>query len=188
MKNILLVNIIIIVAASIYINEFILTGEYYHNALGSQLSYDQVESMMQEMKRMVWIDYIIAILSYLLQIFVISAVVYLVIILNEKKASYADIAYIVSESFTIFLFPILIKVFFFSFSTSSISPDDLRYFSFGSVLNFFDMDSIENWLKVILKSINIWEAIFMGLLAIQLKKYFDNDFKKAMGSIPRSYI
>lgn len=187
MIKILLFNIIIILAASVYMNEFILTNEYFQNALENQLTDDQIVTISDMSKKMAWLDHSIAILSYLLKIVVISSILYLVIILNEKTASFSDIIFIVSESFTIFLFPILIKILFLTFSVDTISPDELRFSSFGSLLNFFDASDMENWLKVILASINIWEAIFMVFLAIQLKEYFDNNFKKSMNNVIISY-
>jgi hypothetical protein len=83
--------------------------------------------------------------------------------------------------------PTVIKILALTFSTSPISLNDLQFFSVGSLLNIFDQDGMENWLKIILKSINIWEIIFMVLLAFKLKNYFEDDFRKSLRNVVISY-
>jgi hypothetical protein len=184
---VIIFNIVVILALSIYINEFILTDEVVYKSLGDQLSNDQIASILGMTKRMVWVDYIIAVVGYLLKIILISALIYLILVLNEIKVFYADIIGIVSKSFTIFLVPVVLKVLVFSYSTDPITLDRLQFFSIGSLLNIFDSEGMESWLKVILRSLNIWEVIFIILLAFQLRKYFANDFGKSLSNVLISY-
>jgi hypothetical protein len=187
MKKIILFNIVIIIASSIFTNEIILTDDVIYNSLGDQLSNDQIKSILGMSKQMAWLEYILAVVGYLLKLIVISALVYLILILNEIEVLYSDTVAIVAMSFTVFLLPIFIKILVLSFSTSPISLDALQFFSIGSLLNVFDSDGMENWLKVILRSINIWEVIFMVVLAFQLRKYFNNDLKTSISNVILSY-
>lgn len=187
MRKIILFNIVIILASSFYLNEIILTEDVIYHSLGDQLSKDQIGSIMEMSKKMVWLEYCLSIVVYLLKIIVIAALVYLILILNDIEVPYSVTVAIVSQSFTIFLIPIVIKILTFSFSTNPFTVDDIQYFSVGSLLNFFDSVGMENWLKVLLRSINIWEVIFIFLLAFQLKKYFANDYKRSISNVMISY-
>jgi len=185
--GVILFNIVVIIGLTVYINEIFLTDDVIYKSLGDQLSIDQIESIMGMSKKMAWLDYILAVLAYLLKLIIISALVYLILILNEIKLVYSDIFVLVSESYTIFLVPLVLKVLILSFSTNPVTLDGLQFFSFGSLLNIFDSDGMENWLKVILRNCNIWEVIFMVLLAFQLRKYFGNDFRKSLWNVVISY-
>jgi hypothetical protein len=187
MRKVILFNLIIILAASVYTSEILLTEDVIYNSLGNQLSDDQIESILGMSKKLAWLEYVIAIMGYLFKIICVSALVYLILILNEIEARYVDTIEIVSDSFTIFLLPTVIKILALTFSTSPISLNDLQFFSVGSLLNIFDQDGMENWLKIILKSINIWEIIFMVLLAFKLKNYFEDDFRKSLRNVVISY-
>jgi hypothetical protein len=186
MRNFIILNIVIILVSSVYLNEVILTEDVIFQSLGNQLSNEQIESVLGISKQMVWLDYCLSVVGYLLKIIIVSALVYLILFLNEIEVLYSDTIAIVSKSFTIFLVPVVIKIIVLSFLTNP-SLDDIQFFSVGSLLDVFDSDGMENWLKVILKSINIWEVIFMTLLAFQLKNYFGDDFQKSMRNVIISY-
>lgn len=187
MKKVLLFNIIIILASSFYINEFILTEDVFYQSFDEQLSGDQIESVLDMAEKMAWVDYTLSVIGYLLKIIVISALVYLVLVLNEIDATYSNTMAIVANSFSIFLIPIVIKVVILPFSVDTMTLDQIQYFSVGSLLNLFDTTDMENWVKVILRSINIWEVIFSFVLATQLKEYFNNNFKKSVQNVVLSY-
>lgn len=186
MRNFILLNIFIILASSIYLNEVILTEDVFFYSLESQLSNDQIESIVGMAKQMAWLDYCLSVIAYLLKIIVIASLVYLILYLNEIEAQYSEILTMVSKSFTIFLVPVVIRIIILSF-LSHPSLEDINFFSVGSLLDVFPAAELENWQKVLLKSINIWEVIFMALLALQLKKYFDDNFQKSMRNVLVSY-
>lgn len=186
MRNFILFNIVVILASSFYLNEVILTEDVIHQSLESQLSNEQIESVMGISKQMAWLDYLLSVLGYFFRILIVSSLIYLILYLNEIEVSFADTVGLVAKSLTIFLVPMVIKITALSFS-DTVSLDDIQFFSFGSLLDVFDTDGMENWLKVVLKSINIWEVLFIVMLSLQLKKYFDNDLKKSIYNVAISY-
>ena len=65
----------------------------------------------------------------------------------------------------VFLVPGIFKLFWFIFVQTNYTLSDVQMFYPLSVLNFFDPDSLDAWLIYPLQLINIFEVIYLFILA-----------------------
>lgn len=186
-KYFILINISIVTFFTYYINNEIFTDIAIVDFYYDQLSMNQIESLIQNMRKYQWLGYTLIPIIYFIKISLITLCVYTGILLsNIKSLGFSGIFSAVVLADILFLIPGVIKIFWFSFQPD-YTLEDLQYFMPGSLLNLFNPKEIEPWLVYPLQSINVWEVAFWFALAYELKAYFQDDFAKSFGTVMASY-
>jgi hypothetical protein len=186
-KYFILINISIVTFFTYYINNEIFTDIAIVDFYYDQLSMNQIESLIQNMRKYQWLGYTLIPIIYFIKISLITLCVYTGILLaNIKSLGFSGIFSAVVLADILFLIPGVVKIFWFSFKPD-YTLEDLQYFMPGSLLNLFNPKEIEPWLVYPLQSINVWEVAFWFALAYELKAYFQDDFAKSFGTVMASY-
>lgn len=186
-KYFILINISIVTFFTYYINNEIFSDIAIVDFYYDQLSMNQIESLIQNMRKYQWLGYTLIPIIYFIKISLITLCVYTGILLaNIKSLGFSGIFSAVVLADILFLIPGVVKIFWFSFQPD-YTLEDLQYFMPGSLLNLFNPKEIEPWLVYPLQSINVWEVAFWFALAYELKAYFQDDFAKSFGTVMASY-
>jgi hypothetical protein len=129
----------------------------------------------------------------LLKILLISLIINTGFSFYKIEFSFKRIIWIVSICEFILLIPFAYKIFYFSF----LHPEDyLRIhfmnFSFGSLLDVVQAESLEKALFFVLQAINIWDLFYFILAGYLIKKYhtisYDYAYQIVFNSYGLSYV
>ena len=181
----------ILVALSILISfvvqEVVFTEDVYYASLGEQLSTERIESLIKKREEWSWIRPVITLLVYSLKIFLVAICLLVGLFVANKKSSLASLLGIIIKAEFIFLIPsMVILIWFGVFKPAAYSFSDIRSFAPLSLLNFFDTEEIDSWLMYPLRSVNVFEFLYVISLAHGLSAATDsgflNSFKIAFAS------
>ncbi|MFT4031970.1 MAG: hypothetical protein QM669_06090 [Siphonobacter sp.] len=187
MKRLLLFVIVLNILMTWYTKTEILTEREIVNFYSTQLSYEQIEQMLNMQKKWEWLGYVFIPIFYLLKLCMISLCVYTgALLFNIKTLSWSKVFGAVVVADMIFLVPAIIKMVWFTFQ-SHYTLEDVQYFLHGSMLTIFEPKQLEPWLIYAIQSVNIWELLFFIALAFGLKKYLDEDVNRSMGLVMSTY-
>lgn len=171
-----------------YLQKYLLTEELFYTTFQSQLSYKQIEKLLESQQNWNWLKYALQPFIYLTRILVISTTLYLIKIIVGKtfNATFSDISLAVIKADMIFLIPAIIKITWFTFYPAN-TLEEIQYFMPGSVFQLFTDQEIVPWLIYPLQAFSIWEVGFWLILAFHLKAFFDNNYAKSFQNVMLSY-
>ncbi len=186
-KYFFILNTILLLLLTWFTKTEIVTEREIINFYSTQLSYEQIEQILDGQKKWEWLGYAFIPPIYLLKLSLVTLSVYTgILLLNIKTLSWRKIFGVVIIADMIFLIPSIIKMVWFTFQ-SNYTLEDVQYFLPGSMLNIFDPKLLEPWLIYPIQSLNIWELVFWAALAWGLKKYLDGDFYRSMSLVAGTY-
>lgn len=186
-KYFFILNTILLLLLTWFTKTEIVTEREIINFYSTQLSYEQIERVLDDQKKWEWLGYVFIPLIYLLKLSLITLSVYTgILLLNIKTLRWNKIFGAVVLADMIFFIPAIIKMFWFTFQ-SDYTLEDVQYFLPGSMLNMFDPKLLEPWLIYPIQSLNIWELAFWLALAVGLKRYLDGDFYRSMSLVAGTY-
>ncbi len=121
-----------------YLQKYLLTEELFYTTFQSQLSYKQIEKLLESQQNWNWLKYALQPFIYLTRILVISTTLYLIKIIVGKtfNATFSDISLAVIKADMIFLIPAIIKITWFTFYPAN-TLEEIQYFMPGSVFQLF---------------------------------------------------
>jgi hypothetical protein len=74
----------------------------------------------------------------------------------------------------------LFFIIWFGLIDTSYIYNDVQYFAPLSLLNLFDASQLDSWLIFPLKSLNLFEVIYLLVLALGIKKVMKKDYDSAL--------
>lgn len=168
--------------------ELVFTEDVYYTSLGEQLSVERIESLLEKRSEWGWLEYSIKFIFYGFKIFIVSICLLTGLFFVNKKCSLTALFNIAIKAEFILLVPsVIILLWFGVFQQSSYTFSDMQNFAPLSMLNFFDANEIDSWLKYPLSSVNVFEFLYMGSLAQGLSAAVDMDFLKSVKITLSSY-
>ena len=102
------------------------------------------------------------------------------IILFGFRASFTDIFRVVLVSEFVFLLPVLIKTVWFGLIYNDFSLEELNFFMPFSLANLFNPSQLDPWWIYPLQSINVFEAIYILVLAFGIGTILGENYGKAI--------
>lgn len=151
-------------------NQLLLSETLFYNTFAEQLSYEQVEGLINQNKQWEWLGYVIlSILTLTKLTLVVSCLSIGLFFFTNKFYFKASFGVVLVAEF-VFLIPALLKIVWFSIFQTDYSLQDLQYFYPLSALNFFDYTSVQPWLIYPLQLLNVFELLYWLLLAEGLSK------------------
>ena len=166
----------------VVINDSILLDHF-----GSQLSLERVKEFLDFRKTWLWLNYLIIPLVYTIKFSLITLWVLSGSILFGYRSSFLEIFRVTVIAEFVWLIPSFITLVWFGFIYPDYSLLDFQYFKPLSLLNFFDTSKIESWLIFPLQSLNLFEIVYMFVLAIGIKKILNKGYIEALNFIAPVY-
>jgi hypothetical protein len=143
----------------------LISEDLYFQFFGDQLSYERITQIISIQKKWEWTSYVFVPFYYVVKIFLVSVCIYTGVIIIAIDISFKKICQMVLLAEAVFLVPGIFKLFWFIFVQTNYTLSDVQMFYPLSVLNFFDPDSLDAWLIYPLQLINIFEVIYLFILA-----------------------
>lgn len=181
-SSFLLFFILVILSSliSIVVQEMVFTEDVYYASLSEQLSVERIESLLKKKGELGWIGYLVKMIFYSFKIFIVAICLLIGLFFVNKNCLLGSLVNIVIKAEFVFLIPsVIILLWFGVIKQSSYTFSDISNFSPLSMLNLFDTGEIDLWLKYPLGAINVFEFLYMGILAQGLSVVTDMSFLKS---------
>lgn len=144
---------------------FILTDSVYVRGLAEKMTAERIEELV-EMRSQYWWGVLIAppVVMFIRTVYTALCITIGVIVLGQDL-SYNRILKIALFAESIFLLEIALQVFCGIFVLNVRVPDDYANFAPLSALQFFDPSALKLWMKHPLRTLNLFEVVYMLVLA-----------------------
>lgn len=178
-----LMYLLLILISSVFAyiaNDFIINDTLIFEHFGQQLSLEKIEQMLNFKDQWAWVNYGLLPFFYLIKFSLISMWILSGTIIFGYKNTFKEIFQVVLVAEFVWLIPSLITIIWFGFIDTSYSLLDVQYFQPLSLLNFFDAPSLDSWLIFPLKSLNLFEVIYLLVLTIGIKRIIQRDYRVSL--------
>ena len=173
--------LVLLTSLSIYMSQtFLVTDQLIEDHLITQLSIERIEQLLDFRDQWAWVNYAILPIIYLLKFTFITLWLLCGIILFGYKTSFKKIFQVVLVAEFVWIIPSILTIIWFGLIDTDYTLLDVQYFQPLSLLNLFDPENVESWLIFPLKSLNIFEVIYMLVLAIGIKKVIQKDYNTSL--------
>lgn len=160
--------------------ELIISKEILSEHLSQQLSFDQIEQMLNLRERWAWTSYAILPIIYLLKFTFITLWLLSGSILFGYKTSFKQVFQVVLVAEFVWLIPSILTIIWFGLIDTNYTLIDVQYFQPLSLLSFFDGSTLDNWMIFPLKALNLFEIAYMMVLALGMRKLLKRDFNTSL--------
>lgn len=185
----LIIYIIYVLALIIELN-FLFTDEFYFDVLsGQEKSGKDITDFINKDRAQNWINFPFAILIILIP--TIGATIALSIgnILNSNKIALKNIFKITLKSHIVFAISYFIGILLKLIGLIEVTPASINdRFGYQSLLVFFEVKELPEWLLFPLQSLNISELVLVLMVAFGYSIISDLSYLKALGRVALYYI
>jgi len=176
-------------AILVYLSNILLISDsLMYDFYSEQLPIEQIDKMLAQQKEWAWLSYVFVGVLYLLKITLIAGCIYIgFFFINSNKVTFKEIITIVAKADLVFFVPIMLKILWFTFVEERFTIKDIQQFYPLSLVNIFDVSSLDNWLLYPLQTFNVFEVLFWFALAYELKNYLKEDFTTSFKFVLSTY-
>ncbi|WKK73995.2 hypothetical protein QYS49_19440 [Marivirga salinae] len=181
-KNSYLIFILVLCNLILYYltNEFLITDTLIKDHYSNQLSYDRILKLISIKNEWSWVNYLLIPALQLIELSIVSFWILCGSIIFNLNITYKSIFKIVMIADFIWLLPSFFSLVWFGLFDTSHSLLEIQYFAPLSLLSIYDPSQLDSWLIFPLKSINIFEFIYLLVLALGIKKITSKDYDSAL--------
>ena len=172
-KTYILLLLIIALYLFVFLSNYLLISDnLYFSSLGEQLSYEQIEKLLQQGKKYEWLGYVLLPVLTLIKLALIASCLSVGVLLVSNRFAFKQLFGVALVAEFVFLVPTLLKILWFTFVQTDYDLQDLQYFYPLSALNFFEAKSLQTWWLYPLQTFNVFEIIYWVLLIQGVEKIF----------------
>lgn len=157
------------------------------NSLSDQLSFQQIEEVLNAKEKWQWLSCVILPLVLLLKVSIIAVILHVGCFFFERDLSYKKLFNIVIKAEFIFLLVIACKTLWFYMFQTNYTLEDLQYFYPLSAINITGYENLKPWFVYPLQVLNLFEVAYWLVLAYLLGKEFKEDIYKGLTVVASSY-
>ncbi len=155
-----------LVYALSFLNSYVLNVEQLvNNDLAEKFSYEKMKEFIEYQHKWSWLFYIFALINILIKLTLVACCLSVGALFVNNRFEFKKMWGVALVAEFVFLVPIILKIFWFAFIQTDYTLKDLQLFYPLSLLNFFDVGSIEPWLLYPLQVFNVFEVAYWLLLA-----------------------
>jgi hypothetical protein len=169
------------------LNYLLVDDNLIFNEYSSQLSYERIKEILELNEKYKYISFLLIPLIYIVKFSVIAIILAIGFFFLKDRLELEKIFKVVIVCELIFLTPIVIKIIWFLFIDTNYTLGDLKAFSPISLINFFDLNKLEKWMRYPISLINIFELIYCFTLTLNLKNTLNISMKNASLVVLFSY-
>ncbi|MFM7428511.1 MAG: hypothetical protein ACKO1F_01285, partial [Flammeovirgaceae bacterium] len=157
------------------------------NSLGEQLTYNRIQTLLDESKKWRWFSYILIPIIYFLKFSLVTICLLTGLFFWNIDIRISRIFLLVMLSEFIFFIPVFLKVIWFSFFVEHYNLQDIQMFSPFTLLSLFDTHEVEPWLTYPMRLINLFELAYILLLSKLLSREINYKIEKGIFIVLSSY-
>jgi len=176
--------LVLLAAVLTYLFEdLVMSQELYFEHFGQQMSFERIEKMLDFKQEWQWLNYAVMPVIYLIKFTLISFWLLCGTVLFGYKVSFKQIFQLTIKAEFVWLVPYIITIIWFGVIDRDYTLLDVQYFQPLSLINIFNAETLDSWLVFPLKSINIFEIIYMLVLALGMKNILDKDLNGSLSFV-----
>lgn len=170
-------------------NQFILTYTVYYRGFSEQMTAAQIESFVQMRSQYWWMGIISPLIITAVKTGYTALCLCIGIIIIGSDINYKEAFRIALIAEIVFMIVMAIQVFCGIFVLNVRVPDDYANFAPLSALQFFDVSTLKLWMKHPLRTLNLFEVVYMLVMAYFLTPLLKKGttFWQALGLVGASY-
>jgi hypothetical protein len=185
--HLFLIVIGISILTALLANHLLMSDALFYDNFAEQLTAEKIESILAQMHKWAWLNYIMIPLVYLIKFTLVSLVLLTGFFFFDKTVDFSQIFKAVILAEIAFLLVPIINLCWFVFVQTKYTFQDVQYFYPLSALQLFDAQSLPKWQIYPLQLFNVFELIYWVLLAYWLKKLLNISLNKSMEVVASSY-
>ncbi|AEI50722.1 hypothetical protein [Runella slithyformis] len=187
-KRLLFLLLIAALSGLVFLSNYLFISEnLYFNTFAEQLTYEQIENIINQSKQWEWISYAILPILTLIKLTLVTSCLSIGLYFLTNQFSFKLAFGIALDAEFVFLIPSLLKILWFSIIQTDYSLQDLQMFYPLSALHFFDYTNVQPWLIYPLQLLNVFEILYWVLLAKGVSQIIERDFAKSFELVLASY-
>lgn len=176
---------LLLVAAS---QSSLISDELYFNSFAEQLSFEQIQTLIQQSQKWAWLGYVFLPVYNLVKFSAIAGFICLAFYLSRGRILFQPFLNAVIKAELVLLIPGIIKLLWFLFIQTDYTLQDLQFFYPLSALSLFDYEQVEPWLLYPLQVLNVFELLYWFALAYGITRVLpEYDLGRAMSLVLSSY-
>lgn len=188
MRRFIFIFLLITECVLIFLSNYLLLSDaLYYNNFAEQLTYEQIEALINQSKKWEWVSYAIIPVVILLKLTLVASCLSTGLYFFTNQFRFKQAFGVALEAEFVFLIPALLKILWFVFVQTGYTLQDLQFFYPLSALNLFNHSTLEPWLVYPLQLVNLFELVYWFLLARGVSKIIDRDFTKSFEVVLASY-
>ncbi len=170
-------------------NNFILTPDVYYRFLSEQLPAERIEAFMEMRSQRWWLAFISPLLIIPIKTGFTALCLTVGIIITGQDISLTKVFRIALIAESVFLIALGFHVFCGIFVLNVRVPDDYANFAPLSALQFFDVSTLKLWMKHPLRTVNLFEVVYVLVLSYFLTPLLKKGttFWQTLGLVGASY-
>jgi hypothetical protein len=170
-----------------YLQQQVLTDQVYTYSLGGQVNPDKLAAFLQGQHRMAVLSYLLIPAVLLVKMVLVTLCLLTGLLLTSQKVSFSTLFRIVLFAETAFVASTLLRLLLLAFSHNVESLGQYMAFAPLSLFNFFHAQSVPNWLVYPLQTLDVFQALYIYLLAKGLSVYFKRSVPQSVELVLGSY-
>ena len=186
--NLFLILSVLLVAANFFTQRYLLTTQIYYDNFSEQLSINQIDGLINNQQRALYVVYPLEIVFLLFKCLLIAMIIQTGLFVQNLKVNFLGIFKVAVISEFILLFPLIIKFVWFYFFKQEYTFEEIKLFFPLSILNLLDIENLSLLWFYPLKLMNIFELLYWFALAYGLSKVIQKDFDQSLFIILTTYL
>ncbi len=170
-----------------YLQKQVLTDQVYTYSLGDQVNPDKLTAFLQGQHRMELLSYLLIPVVLLTKMVLVSLCLFTGLLLTSQKVSFSILFRIVLFAETAFVASTLLRLLLLAFFHNVESLGQYMAFAPLSLFNFFHAASVPNWLVYPLQTLDVFQALYIYLLARGLSVYLRRSLVQSVEQVLGSY-
>jgi predicted nucleic acid-binding Zn ribbon protein len=175
---------LLLLAAS---QHLLVSDELYFNALSQQMTFEQIQEILDKNRRFAWLTYIILFLYNTLKFLLVGATLSLGYYLATDRWMFKPFFRICVKAELVLILPGLFKLIWFLFVQTDYTLSDLQIFFPLSLLNLFEPGAFEPYLIYPLQVLNLFEVAYWFALAYGVARVMNASLERGFGLVMASY-
>jgi len=165
---------------------WVLTQEVYYNTLGEQMTYERIKDYLALQEKWAWLTYLFLPLILALQAFLAAFALNVGALFADVKVPFGQLYRAVLIAMLVFAAAGLWQNGILLFFADISAVEDLLRYDYYSLLAL-TRHTLPQWLWYPMGVCNVFEALFIGILAYQLKRLLQKNFAQSLGFVLASY-
>lgn len=172
----------------VFLGKYLLVSDtLYFNSFGESFSYEQIKDLIRKGEEWEWLTYVILPFLLAVKILLVTICLSLGYFFTVNHFNFTKLLRVAIAAEFVFTIPILFKIVWFSLIQHQYNLNDLQLFYPLSALSIFNAEDVQTWLVYPLQVVNLFEILYMLVLAKNLSGLFKSDFTKSFELVVVSY-
>ena len=170
-----------------YLQTQVLTDEVYTYSLGGQVNQGTLTTFLAGQRRAVGMSYLLVPVALLFKMVLVSLCIFAGLVLTSENLSFPTVFRIVLFAESAFVAGTLLRLLLLAFSGGVESLGQYMAFAPLSLYSLFPSVSIPNWLVYPLQTLDVFQVMYVCLLAKGLQHYGKKPFRASIEMVAGSY-